>query len=53
MSYDNKMTEEEMRKRIMKPILKHGMDVSVTMLEAYVKYIRELINLRKTGVSSQ
>lgn len=41
--------EEKLMKQIMKPILKLGMDVSVEKLEAYEKFIRELINLRKAG----
>ncbi len=41
--------ETNMMKRIMKPILKLGMEVTVEELEAYVKFIQELINLRRTG----
>ena len=41
--------EEKMMEQIMKPVLKLGMKVSVETLEAYVKVIQELINLRKTG----
>ena len=43
--------EEKMREQIMAPILKLGMKVSVETLEAYAKFIQELINLRKTGGS--
>jgi len=39
--------EEKMMKEIMKPILKLGMKVSVEKLEAYLKFIQELINLRR------
>lgn len=39
--------ETNKMKVIMKPILKHGMDVSIQELEAYLKVIQELINLRK------
>ncbi len=42
--------EEKLMEQIMKPILKLGMKVSVETLEAYVKFIQELINLRRTGV---
>lgn len=41
--------EEKMMEQIMKPILKLGMSVSVETLEAYVKFIQELINLRRAG----
>jgi len=41
--------EEKMREQIMNPILRLGMKVSVETLEAYDKFIQELINLRKTG----
>jgi len=42
-------SEKKMMDQIMKPILKLGMKVSVETLEAYDKFIQELINLRKTG----
>ena len=41
--------EEKLMEQIMKPILKLGMKISVEALEAYVKFIQELINLRRAG----
>jgi len=41
--------EEKMLEQMMKPVLKLGMKVSVETLEAYVKFIQELINLRKAS----
>jgi len=40
--------EEKLMEQIMKPILKLGMKASVETLEAYKKFIQELINLRRT-----
>lgn len=40
--------DEKMMEQIMKPLLKLGMKISVEKLEAYLKFIQELINLRRT-----
>lgn len=41
------MSDKENITRIMKPILKLGTEVSIEALEAYVKFVQELIALRK------